>query len=38
MKFKYSRHSGYECSSKGDIRFSAFGANMSDGRSLEQLN
>lgn len=35
MKFKYSRHSGYECSSKGDIRFSAFGAIMGDGRSLE---
>lgn len=35
MKFQYSRHSGYECSSKGDIRFSAFGAFLEDGRCIE---
>lgn len=35
-KFKYSRYGGYECSSKGDKRFSAFYAKMPDGRSIEQ--
>ena len=33
--FKYSVHSGYECSSKGDKRFSAFFARMPDGKSIE---
>lgn len=32
---RYSKHSGYECSSNGDQRFSAFNAIMSDGRSIE---
>ncbi len=32
---KFSRYGGYECSSKGDIRFSAFGAYMPDGRTIE---
>lgn len=27
---------GYECSSKGDVRFSAFNARMPDGRTIEQ--
>jgi len=35
-KFKYSIHSGYECSSKGDKRFSAFNAILEDGRTIEQ--
>jgi hypothetical protein len=35
-KFKYSIHSGYECSTKGDKRFSAFTAIMEDGRTIEQ--
>lgn len=33
--FSWARFGGYECSSKGDARFSAFGARMPDGRSLE---
>ena len=33
--FKYSVHSGYECSSKGDKRFSAFFARLPDGHSIE---
>jgi len=33
---KWSRTEGYECSSKGDIRFSAFGATLPDGRTIEQ--
>ena len=34
--FKYSRYgNGYECSSAGDARFSAFQAIMPDGRSIE---
>jgi hypothetical protein len=35
-QFKYSRYGGYECSSKGDKRFSAFCAVMPDGRTIEQ--
>jgi hypothetical protein len=35
-KFKFSRYGGYECSSKGDRRFSAFFARMSDGRTIEE--
>lgn len=33
---KWQRKGGYECSSKGDIRFSAFNAKMPDGRTIEQ--
>lgn len=33
---KWQRFGGYECSSKGDRRFSAFNAKMPDGRSIEQ--
>lgn len=36
MEFKFARYGGYECSSKGDKRFSAFNAVMSDGRTIEQ--
>lgn len=35
-KFTFARYGGYECSSKGDKRFSAFYAVMSDGRTIEQ--
>lgn len=41
MKFElsqpvtYTRYGGYECSSAGDTRFSAFYAMMPDGRSIE---
>lgn len=35
MRFEWSREGGYEVSSKGDIRFSAFRAIMTDGRSIE---
>lgn len=34
--FTWQRRGGYECSSKGDSRFSAFNAKLSDGRSIEQ--
>ena len=34
-KFTWKRTGGYECSSKGDRRFSAFNALMPDGRSIE---
>lgn len=34
-KFTWARTGGYEVSSKGDPRFSAFNAIMSDGRSIE---
>lgn len=35
---KWARHhsKGYECSSRGDTRFSALYARLSDGRSLEE--
>ena len=36
MKFTWHRFGGYECSSKGDKRFSAFNAVLKDGRSIEQ--
>lgn len=38
MKYTWARHSntGYECSSKGDKRFSAFYAKLDDGRSIEE--
>lgn len=32
----WARWGGYECSSKGDSRFSAFNATLMDGRSIEQ--
>ena len=35
-KFIWQRKGGYECSSKGDKRFSAFCAVMPDGRTIEQ--
>ena len=34
--FTFNRRGGYECSSKGDKRFSALFAVMSDGRTIEQ--
>lgn len=34
--FTWARYGGYEVSSKGDRRFSAFNAIMPDGRSIEQ--
>ncbi len=36
MTIEWSRFGGYECSSKGDARFSAFNARMPDGRTIEQ--
>lgn len=36
MQITWARKGGYECSSKGDKRFSAFNAMMPDGRSIEQ--
>lgn len=35
MKFTWNRHGGYEVSSRGDKRFSAFNALLPDGRSIE---
>lgn len=35
VEFSWQRRGGYECSSKGDKRFSAFYAKMPDGRSIE---
>lgn len=35
-RFSWAKKGGYECSSKGDKRFSAFYATMPDGRTLEQ--
>ena len=34
--FSWQRKEGYECSTKGDARFSAFNAKLPDGRSIEQ--
>lgn len=34
--FTWSRFGGYEVSSKGDKRFSAFNAYLDDGRTIEQ--
>lgn len=34
--FTWKRYNGYEVSSHGDKRFSAFNAKLSDGRSIEQ--
>lgn len=36
MLIEWERYRGYEVSSKGDKRFSAFNAILSDGRSIEQ--
>lgn len=35
-KFQWSKFDGYECSTKGDKRFSALCATMPDGRTIEQ--
>lgn len=35
-QFTWSRYGGYEVSSKGDRRFSAFNAHMPDGRTIEE--
>lgn len=35
-KFTWKQNDGYECSSKGDKRFSAFYAKLEDGRSIEE--
>lgn len=35
-EFTFNRRGGYECSSKGDKRFSALFAVMPDGRTIEQ--
>ena len=34
--YTWSRRGGYECSSKGDKRFSAFTARLPDGRTIEE--
>lgn len=34
--FRWQRYGGYEVSSKGDRRFSAFYARLRDGRSIEE--
>lgn len=34
--FTWNRYGGYECSSVGDKRFSAFYARLADGRSIEE--
>lgn len=36
MEFSWKRHGGYEVSTRGDARFSAFNARLSDGRTIEQ--
>lgn len=35
VAFSYARYGGYECSSRGDRRFSALFARMPDGRTIE---
>lgn len=35
-RYTHSRTGGYECSSKGDARFSALNARLPDGRTIEQ--
>ncbi len=35
-QFTWARRGGYECSSKGDGRFSALNARLPDGRTIEQ--
>lgn len=34
--YKWARRNGYECSTKGDKRFSALCARMPDGRTIEE--
>lgn len=36
MHYSWTRHEGYECSTKGDKRFSAFVARLADGRTVEE--
>lgn len=36
IRFSWRRFGGYECSSRGDRRFSAFYARLSDGLSIEE--
>lgn len=36
MFYTWKRYGGYECSSKGDKRFSAFYARLKDGRTIEE--
>ena len=36
MSYTWQRRGGYECSSVGDVRFSAFHARMPDGRTIEE--
>ena len=36
MDYAWLRYGGYEVSSKGDARFSAFNAKLEDGRSIEE--
>lgn len=36
MQVQWQRFGGYECSSRGDARFSAFTAVLPDGRTIEQ--
>ena len=35
-RYSWRRRCGYECSSKGDPRFSAFSARLADGRTIEE--
>lgn len=35
LKYTWNRYGGYECSTQGDSRFSAFNAILADGRSIE---
>lgn len=36
MTYAWARYGGYEVSTRGDARFSAFNAKMPDGRSVEE--
>lgn len=36
VNISWARYGGYECSTQGDKRFSAFTAKLSDGRSIEE--
>lgn len=35
MPFMWNRYGGYECTTQGDPRFSAFNARMPDGRTIK---
>lgn len=35
-RYSWRRRGGYECSSKGDSRYSAFSAKLPDGRTIEE--